>query len=277
MIIEGWRYYNHAMVTTGAPGSPVNLKPIESGDIWKGEGYAFLARWVTDYDCGYPTEWWYCLKDNEYNIESLNSKKRYRITKGRRFFDVKTIDENEYINKLANIQIRAYSDYPEEYRPDLTSTKLELEIYSWSKQKHVVFGAFNRESGDLCGYSLINEYDKYYYFAQQKVDPMYEKDEINAALVDGIIRYYEDRIRKGVPLVDGQRNTIHDTGFQDYLCRIFGFRKVYCKLNIKYRNWVGIMVKILYPFRNFISSKKGKLFHQISSVLYMEQIYRSFI
>lgn len=74
-MIKGWRYYNHAMLSTGAPQDEVNLKPLEDGTIWKQKGYPLFVRYVSDYDCGHPTEWWYCLKDSEYRIDTLNAKK----------------------------------------------------------------------------------------------------------------------------------------------------------------------------------------------------------
>lgn len=36
MQVEGWRYYNHAMVPTTAPHETPDMRPIESGAIWKG-------------------------------------------------------------------------------------------------------------------------------------------------------------------------------------------------------------------------------------------------
>ena len=276
MQIEGWRYYNHAMIATGAPGEEANLEPLKNGDIWKGGKHVLFARWISDYDCDRPTQWWYCLKDNAYDITGLNSKKRYRITRGRKYFDVRVINENEMVQKLIDVEIKAFSEYPEEYRPNLNHDHLQKQIMNWDKNKHKVFGAFKSGTDELCGYSLINEFEKYCYFVQQKVDPDCEKNEINAALVDGILQYYDHRIQNGYPIVDGQRNLVHETAFQDYLCRIFGFRMAYCRLNVVYKRWVNAIVKILYPHKEFFKNKKGKLFHSLYSVLQMEEICRSF-
>lgn len=276
MQIEGWRYYNYAMIATGTPGVEANLEPIKNGQIWKGGKHVFFARWTSDYDCDYPTEWWYCLKDNTYDINSLNSKKRYRITRGRRFFDVRVIDEISMIQELIAVQIKAFSEYPKKNCPDSNPDYLRKQILDWDKNKHKVFGAFKAGTDELCGYSLVNEFEKYCYFVQQKVDPECEKNEINAALVDGILLHYDQRIQNGYPIVDGQRNLVHETAFQNYLCRIFGFRLAYCRLNVVYNNWVKIAIKLLYPYRSFFNNKKSRLFHSIYCVLRMEEICRSF-
>ena len=41
MKIEGWKYYNHAALPQTAPHKIPDLRPIESGDIWKTGGGLF--------------------------------------------------------------------------------------------------------------------------------------------------------------------------------------------------------------------------------------------
>ena len=45
MSINGWKYYNHAMIPTGSPDKEVDTSSIENGEIWRdssGGGYHFL-------------------------------------------------------------------------------------------------------------------------------------------------------------------------------------------------------------------------------------------
>lgn len=35
MQVEGWKYYNHAMIPTTVPNDAADMRPIESGVIWK--------------------------------------------------------------------------------------------------------------------------------------------------------------------------------------------------------------------------------------------------
>ena len=35
MQVEGWRYYNHAMIPTTAPHENADISAVENGDIWK--------------------------------------------------------------------------------------------------------------------------------------------------------------------------------------------------------------------------------------------------
>ena len=34
MSINGWKYYNHAMIPTGSPDEEVDTSSIENGEIW---------------------------------------------------------------------------------------------------------------------------------------------------------------------------------------------------------------------------------------------------
>lgn len=44
-MIEGWRYYNHAVIPTCAPHEQPNLKPLKDGSVWKiGGGYCALSK-----------------------------------------------------------------------------------------------------------------------------------------------------------------------------------------------------------------------------------------
>ena len=80
-MIEGWRYYNHAVVPTCAPHENANLSPIIDGSIWSIKG-ALLARWTSEFDCEQETNFWYIIKDCPFDISSLKAKRRYEINKG---------------------------------------------------------------------------------------------------------------------------------------------------------------------------------------------------
>lgn len=38
MSINGWKYYNHAMIPTGSPDEEVDTSSIENGEIWRDSG-----------------------------------------------------------------------------------------------------------------------------------------------------------------------------------------------------------------------------------------------
>lgn len=95
-------------------------------------------------------------------------------------------------------------------------------------------------------------------------------------MVAGIVEDYNDRIGKNFYINDGARSISHETAFQDYLEKYFGFRKAYCKIHIAYNPSIKLVIKMLFPFRKMLRRFDEVGFvHQINSVLYMEELCRS--
>ena len=90
----------------------------------------------------------------------------------------------------------------------------------------------------------------------------------------GILEHYKMRFDGKFYINDGSRSIRHETAFQDYLEKYFGFRKAYCHLNVKYRKGFGVIVRILYPFRKYIKPDSG-IGSKVSAILRMEEICRS--
>lgn len=275
MQIEGWKYYNHAMLPTSEPHETPDMRPIESGAVWKaGGGTPLFARWTTDWDCGYETNWWYVIKDEPFDIDSLKSKRRYEVNKGNKNFEVRNINPAEYGAELYQVTTAAFSAYPKKYRPSVDRERFMKGIETW--KEYDVFGAFFRETNEPAGYALLKrQTDKFLDFTVLKTMPAMEKFAVNAALVYGILNYYNEFLKSGGIICDGARSINHETHFQDYLEKYFGFRKAYCKMHIVYNPKVKWLIKLLYPFRQIL----GKLdeigtVHQVNAVLRMDEIAR---
>ena len=272
MEIKGWKYYNHAAIPGVSPHEVPDLSPIKNGDIWNLDGgKPLLARWTTDFDCGYETDWWYVIKDTPFNIAELKAKRRYEINKGIKNFDVREIDPTEYREALFEVTISAFSAYPEKYRPTVDREDFIISIDLWNR--YIVFGAFNRETDELCGYALITEEsEKNIALQSMRTVPQHEKNSVNAALVEGVLNRFNLFLANGGYIYDGARSVNHETSFQDYLEKYFGFRKAYCRLYIKYKPHIKTVVRIMYPLRRFwrLFDSIG-LVHQLNAVLLMEE------
>lgn len=269
-----WRYYNHAMVPTVAPNEKIDSRELNTTTFWKENKNAFFARWTTDFDCDYETNWWYIIKDTVFDIDLLKAKRRYEINKGIKNFEVKLIDPCEYKEKLYCVQVAAFSAYPEKYRPTVDKEEFMNGIDSWTK--FTVFGAFFRETDELVGYAFLSRTSESFLdFNVLKSNPEYEKYAINAALVEKILSHYADFLSNGGIICDGARSISHETKFQDYLEKYFGFRKAYCRLHIKYNPKIYWLIKLLYLVRSLLQKFDGiGIVHQINGVLKMEEICR---
>lgn len=276
MGIDGWKYYNHAAIPATAPHIVPDLSAIKNKQIFRrsllGGGTVFLARWSADWNCGKETEWWYVIKDTPFDISKLKAKRRYEINKGIKNFEVKIIDPTSFAKDIYLVTVEAYRGWPKKYRPSVSKEETQRSIGSWSSS--TVFGGFERSSGKLMSYAVLTEYDTYIEFSILRAIPNAEKSGINAAMVAGILDNYKKQLESGIYINDGSRAIRHETAFQDYLEKYFEFRKAYCRLEIAYKGIIGLIVKILYPFRNHISNRSG-IGSKISAILKMEEIRRN--
>ncbi len=270
--IPGWVYYNHAAIPSCAPHETPPLAPIEDGSIWRlGGERPLLARWTEDWDCGEETNWWYLIKDEPLELASMKAKRRYEITKGERHFEVRRIEARDYADELYRVTVAAYAAWPEKYRPRVDEAAFKAGVESW--EERVLLAAFERESGRFAGYAGLIEAEDNVAFSVLRTDPADEKAGVNAALVAGVLRLYGERLSPSFYVCDGERAIRHETAFQDYLEKYFGFRKAYCRLRVRYRPGFGPIVRLLYPFRALFRGRTN-LSSQIAGVMKMEQIRR---
>lgn len=270
-----WRKYRGALI----PIEPPHLQDIDSREVRKEllKQKAFLARWVSDWDCGKVTEWWYCIRDEKIYLDRLSSKQRYRINRGYKnceLFKLSSLDEN-ILNEIYECALDAYSDYPVKYRPVLVKKNFIDGV-----KKNFSQGDFwisrDKDTGIVSGYAycipMLNMVD----LSVVKTRPAYQKKEVNAVLAYKICEYYLNE-RNFLYICDGSRNIAHETNYQDFLVRNIGFRYAYCKLHIVYRPVVKLIVNILYPFRNVLSFFSGnKYIYNICCILKQEKFARSF-
>lgn len=272
-----WRVYNGMFLPIGNPKHKVDVCEIcKNGKLVKRGGV--LARWTTNFDCKYDTGWWYVIKDQPFEMSQVKSNYRTMIRKGNKYFDVKVINSNEYAKEIAEIMISAYKDSKHIRKKDIPSCDdAERYISQWSRGS-LIFGAFFKATGKLCGYYKVNDYDNFAQLETTRSAHEYEKFEINAALMYGILSYFNERLKcsNGFYLLDGERSIYHQTDYQNYLFKRFSFRKAFCQLHIVYNPFFEILVDLLYVFRDFFKVVPGGFARKINAVLMQEKIHRSF-
>lgn len=265
-----WKYYNHSIVSTCAPHEEPDIKQIDNGDIWDIDKKALFVRFTSNFEHTSSQQWWYCIKDTPINLELIGSNQRYKINKGLKYVEIKKIMCLEYAEELFNCFQKAtqrYKCYSNRYSKEDFLKDLETDSLEY-------YGAFFKETGELVAYSKNIVKEDYVDFSVIKFIPQYMKYQISAALIYTMIYDYIN-IQKKKYVCDGERCIRHKTNIQDYLMRMFGFRKAYCELNLLYRKPVEIIVKLIYPFRRiFFKFDKFKLVADVSAILKMEEIVR---
>ncbi len=275
-----WEYYNHALVPTLPPHIDPDISWMKDSDRWKeyaGGKMPLFARWVSDFDCSEETEWWCIIKDTPFDIMSLKSNRRSLITRGLKRVDVKVIIPADYAEQMSNILVKEWKYYDDSYeegndRQKLTDDFKKLTMKNLGNAEYL--GAFLKDTDTMIGYAIYNLFDDWIEYSVVKTDPEYLNTQVNAALAYfGVERY----MRPGIKYIHGGwRTMIHESNYQEYLMKNFGFRKAYCKLHIEYRPLMQIAVNVLYPLRGMIKKVKNKWIYTVWCALQQEEIRRTF-
>ena len=275
-----WEYYNHALVPTLPPHIDPDISWMKDSTKWKeyaGGKTPLFARWVSDFDCSEETEWWCIIKDTPFDIMSLKSNRRSLITRGLKRVDVKVIIPADYAEQMSNILVKEWKYYDDSYeegndRQKLTDDFKKLTMKNLGNAEYL--GAFLKDTDTMIGYAIYNLFDDWIEYSVVKTDPEYLNTQVNAALAYfGVERYMRPEIRY---IHGGWRTMIHESNYQEYLMKNFGFRKAYCKLHIQYRPLMQIAVNVLYPLRGIIKKVKNKWIYTVWCALQQEEIRRTF-
>ncbi|MEG2403216.1 MAG: hypothetical protein RSB34_09850 [Muribaculaceae bacterium] len=274
-----WTQYNSALISNLLPHQSPSNNDIQLVKQYLNKGKSYFARYTSNFDCGHKTEWWYCIKDNGIDINKLPSKQRYRINKGLKYVSIRKIEPKLFAKDLYTVAFNSFEEYPNEYRPHIDFDHFLMDINGFENKNCEVFASFDKQNGKLCGYSVCNIKDNVVFLSVVKVDPEYLDKEVNAAIGYFICDKYLNGETTIKYICDGERNIRHQTNYQEYLVKTFGFRYAYCQLNIIYLNYVKVLIYILYPFSSIIHkiAHLSPFIYNISCVLKQEKIHRSFI
>lgn len=121
---------------------------------------------------------------------------------------------------------------------------------------------------------MLKENENYIALSVVRTIPEYERQQVNAAIVYKILEDYQDFLSEGY-ICDSSRNISHETAYQDFLEKYFGFRKAYCILHIVYNLKIKWLIKLIFPFRKcLLKFDEIGIVHQVNSILKMEELVR---
>ena len=268
--MEGWKYYNHALIPEGPPDQQPDTRMICSGEIWKqAPRGAFLARWTSDFDCGYDTGWYYLIRKAPFDLESLSKKSRKHIRQALKKTYVRKVDPREYAEQIYAVDVETCKTYDH-----YTLSRTLEQLQNCQDETLDYWAAFSAEDHRMIGFLQCKRTDHHVEGLVAKYLPKDLKLQASDALRFTILQYYlnEQGYRY---CCAGSRSISHETNVQEYLIRNFGYEKAFCKLHIHYRPIVAMAVKVLYPFRKLLKKLEGNgLVHKINGILTMEEIVR---
>lgn len=197
-------------------------------------------------------------------MEELSSKKRNQVKKSLKTYEIKKVGKEEILKWGYGIRVRAIQHYKvkadleskEDFEKNIINSKSDFWMVYDKLTSIPVAYALNNVKDDCCNYYSIKIDPKYL----NSTYPMY-------GLIYTMNEYYLKE--KGLRYVnDGARSITEHSNIQPFLISTFNFRKAYCRVQLKYQWWFGLIIKILYPFRNIIKHRK------VHPILYQEWMYR---
>lgn len=275
MSINGWKYYNHAMIPTGSPDEEVDTSSIENGEIWRdssGGGVPLLARWTSDWECDHETDWWYIIRSGPYSIEQLSKSSRKHIKQAQKKCYVREIEDSE-VQALYDCYVAAYSRY-EKADNFISFDAIKDGFLNRGHEAKIYYGAYELESNRLIGFFICSQHKNYLEINVSKFDPAYMNLRPSDALHHYVLSQWLSK-----PTIEyvnsGSRSINHVTNVQEYKISTFGFHKAYCKLHVVYNPKIKWMIPLLYSMRKLlIKFDDLGVFHQVNAILKMEEIVR---
>lgn len=136
-----------------------------------------------------------------------------------------------------------------------------------------LFAAFEKETGEICGYIHVPVHERFAALSTMKSIPVYERNGVNAALVYGVLEALDNRLSEnGFYIMDGERNINHRTNFQSYLEKYFCFRKAYCKLHMEYNPKLKPVIAICKLIKRPLNKLDiNRHIHLINAILKMDE------
>ena len=248
--------YRHAWRCALAPDKEPQLSDAQCKTLLRKDGW--MVRNTYDFDCSEKTDFWYVIKDSFGGMEELSSNVRRKIRKAFTVFDYKHID-NQIVKKNGFPIVEAtFKDYNIKDRP-MSKAIFDDYLNYCDKNKFEYWGIYNKENQQLIGFCTVRLWEDSCEYGIAAIWPEYKR---NASypfygLYYELNKYYLENQRFKY-VSDSARSITEHSNIQPFLEQNFNFRKAYCKLKIKYKNWFGAIVWVLLPFRNIIGNRNVK-------------------
>lgn len=256
--------YRHAWIS--APHYNERLSDEQCDALLKKGGW--MVRNTYDFDQKEESNFWYLIKDSFGGLEELSSNDRNQVRRALSRLEYRKINQDLLANQGYKIIKKAYDSYVVKDRT-MDQRTYEKLLQSWDENACDFWGAFDKNDGQLVGFAVVRLFDIGCFYDMVTLYPDYKHNLTYSyyGIFYKLNEYYLGE-RKLQYVTDGSRSITQHSNIQPFLIQKFKFRKAYCKLNLRYKWWFEIMVKMLYPFRNIIHNRSMK------AVLLMHEIWK---
>lgn len=260
--LTDYKIYKGAWIYSGNLFKMQKLTRDQVLQLLKGGNF---VRHTFDFDIKQNTSFWYVIKDSFGGMDELSSKMRNQIKKCFKTMRVEKISKDYMLANGYEVFCRACESYRIK---SLAPSKEQFEQRIINSVENEYWGVIDIATEKLVAFSMNVVTDEYCDYSTMKAIPEFQKLYAYYGLIYEMNRYYL-AVRKLNYVNDGARSITNHSNIQPFLINKFKFRKAYCHLEITYKGWLGFVVNLLYPFRNFIHN------HQVCALLNLEAMNKS--
>jgi hypothetical protein len=246
--MNNFRQYKGGWVAKENPHLQQKITKEEAQRLLAG---GYFVRNAYNFDSTEPTGFWYIIKDSWNGMDELPTKVRNQVRKSLKCYDIKKVTAEE-------MELQGYDVY--NLSRKRFGIKTEITREQWHRQifnaEQDYWLAMEKETGDPQALALNKRYDQYCDYITMGVNPDAPKSTYPMyGLIYEMNRYYLEE-KKVSFVCDGARSITEHSNIQSVLEEKFKFRKAYCDLQVFYKSWLRIAVRLLFPFRSLIKHSK---------------------
>ena len=243
--------YRHAWIST--PHFNERLSDEQCDALLKQGGW--LVRNTYNFDQKEPSNFWYIIKDSFGGMAEHSQNERKKIRRALKSFEYRRVEKQLIVGKGYDILKQVRESYKVHDRVMNEMAFREL-LDGWDEKENEFWGTFDKNDGRFVGFAVVRMFDIGCFYEMVTFYPEYKHNATYPFYGMFYIlnqHYLGERQLKYV--TDGSRSITEHSNIQPFLEQNFKFRKAYCKLKLHYKWWFGIIVRLLYPFRNIILNR----------------------
>ena len=211
-----------------------------------------IVRNTYNWDKKEESTFWYVIKDSFGGIEELPSKTRNQVRKSLKTYDFRRVPFEEMLKVGCGLFNKSRERFGESEK--ITQEQWQMRLLRDNPSDFWI--GFDNDSGMPASFAINAIYDDYIDYSTMGISPDFPNNTYPMyGLIYEMNRYYLDENK--MPFVcDGVRSITGHSNIQNVLEDKFKFRKAYCDLEVFYKSWFGMAVKLLFPFRKLMKHPK---------------------
>lgn len=252
MDLSNFTLYKTAWMNSSNPHKSFKIDKHFADMLFSGGGY--LVRNTFNWDKETTSSFWYVIKDSYNGLSDIPSKYRGRVKKALDNFEIKIISKDQMLESGLEVWQKACEHYKVKAsiptRESFEKTIMDLD------DSYELWGCYHKESERMAAFAINKVFEEYVDYKTMKYHPDFlAKYHPSYGLIFMMNKYYIEE--KGfLYVLDGARSITDHSDIQPFLIQKFNFRKAYCDLQLFYKPWLAIAIKLLFPLRRIVTNKK---------------------